>query len=247
LAHFTRAAEEPATVPQEVALALAVGRQAAYQQVELAGALATRLPCTLEAMRLRMLRSWVGRGVIPAWLARQIAYGDNATVRRVITDPETGQIVSVGRNAYRPPAGLARLIRVRDRKCRLPGCYRPAQVCDIDHSEQWYADDGETADHNLVALCRARHGLKDRLGWGFSLDKKTGRLTVITPTGGHHTSDPPPLHEPRAPEPDEAESTEEESIMDLLAERKAMPYNHDTGDRTPPPCRRSDLEEPPPF
>jgi Domain of unknown function (DUF222) len=105
-----------------------------------------------------------GQGVIPAWLARQIAYGDNATVRRVITDPETGQIVSVGRNAYRPSAGLARLIRVRDRKCRLPGCYRPAQVCDIDHSEQWYADDGETADHNLVALCRAHHGLKDRLG-----------------------------------------------------------------------------------
>src|SRR5690242_11996442 len=51
LARFTRTAEEPATVPQELALALAIGKQAARNQVELATALTTRLPRTLEAMR----------------------------------------------------------------------------------------------------------------------------------------------------------------------------------------------------
>jgi hypothetical protein len=291
LARFTRAAEEPATVPQELALALAIGKQAAETQVDLAAALTTRLPRTLEAMRrgeidgfkaskiheptllltdeqarevdevmsarldgkdpggvrrsvnLAVARidpeghaqrcsarraqrkveliplddgmvklcgdlpaeigaaayaridrearrrrrrdrtktldqhradvyaellltdhhgvrvspraevfvymdveTWLGlndqlaemsgHGVIPAWLARRIAYGDNSTVRRLITDPETGQLVSVGRNAYRPPTDLARLIHVRDRECRMYGCYRPAQVSDIDHGEE---------------------------------------------------------------------------------------------------------------
>ncbi|MFD2416777.1 HNH endonuclease signature motif containing protein [Amycolatopsis pigmentata] len=410
LAHFTRTAEEPATVPHEVALALAIGKQAAHQQVELAQALTTRLPHTLEAMqrgeidgykaakilepttiltddearqvdavmstrlagkdpgglrrstnravaridpegyagrcRARRVRrkveliplddgmvqlsgdlpveigvaayqridrearrrrardktrtleqhradvyaelllteqrggvttpraevfvymdvlTWLGlnedvaelggQGVIPAWLARQIAYSDNATVRRVITDPDTGQIVSVGRNAYRPPAGLARLIRVRDRECRLPGCYRPSQASDIDHSEQWYAHDGETADQNLVALCRTHHGLKHRLGWGFHIDKKTGRLTVITPTGDHHTSDPPPLHEPRTPDTDESAidksiadtSTVDDTATETLAGRQTV-----TGDRyTESTPRQSeahpDPSEPPPF
>jgi hypothetical protein len=33
-----------------------------------------------------------GHGVIPAWLARRITYDDNSTVRRLITDPETGEL-----------------------------------------------------------------------------------------------------------------------------------------------------------
>src|SRR3954449_10539355 len=51
LARFARAAEEPATVPQELALALTIGKSAAESQVGLAIALTTRLPRTLEAMR----------------------------------------------------------------------------------------------------------------------------------------------------------------------------------------------------
>lgn len=138
-----------------------------------------------------------GQGTIPAWLARQIASSENTTIRRIITDTETGQIVSVGRKAYRPPADLARLIKVRDRECRMPGCHRPAQACETDHSEQWYADNGETADNNLIALCARHHHLKDSPGWSYHLDKKTGRFTVTTPTGHQYSTDPRPLHEPR--------------------------------------------------
>lgn len=61
-----------------------------------------------------------GHGVIPAWLARKIAQGDNTTIRRVLTDPDTGQNLSVGRHAHRPPTDLARLIHIRDRECRVP-------------------------------------------------------------------------------------------------------------------------------
>lgn len=137
-----------------------------------------------------------GHGVIPAWLARQIANGENTTLRRILTDAETGQIMSVGRKAYRPPADLARLIRARDRECRMPGCHRPAQVCDIDHGEQWYADHGETEKENLASLCRRHHRLKDCPEWTYRLDKNSGRLTITTPTGHRYSSDPEPLHEP---------------------------------------------------
>jgi hypothetical protein len=175
-----------------------------------------------------------GHGAIPAWLARRIAYGDNSTVRRVLTDPDTGQVVSVGRNAYRPPKDLARLIHVRDRECRMPGCHRPAQACDIDHGEQWYADNGETADENLIALCRRHHRLKDTPGWTFHLDKTTGRLTVTTPTGDRHTSYPEPLHPPRGLDPGHEASTVDEDTVDestpsKTAENPSAPDHRDTG------------------
>ncbi|MFD2419878.1 HNH endonuclease signature motif containing protein [Amycolatopsis pigmentata] len=181
-----------------------------------------------------------GHGVIPAWLARRIAYGDNSTIRRVIIDPDTGQVVSVGRNAYRPPRDLARLIQVRDRECRFPHCHRPAQASDIDHGEQWLADLGETADENLIALCRRHHRLKDRPGWRFHLDKTTGRLTVTTPTGDRHTTDVPPLHdprppeEPRPPEPGNHRSTVDGPTTADASESNGAPDNRDSGAEPPP-------------
>jgi hypothetical protein len=184
-----------------------------------------------------------GQGTIPAWLARQIANGENTTIRRIITDPATGQIVSVGRKAYRPPTPLARLIHTRDRECRMPGCHRPAQACDIDHSDQWYVDNGETADHNLASLCRTHHRLKDRPGWTCTLDKQTGRFTVATPTGHRYTTDPEPLHEPRTQRP-EAEN-------EPGTTRNITSHNQPTDADTLPASRASDPEtvadSPPPH
>ncbi|MFD2419544.1 HNH endonuclease signature motif containing protein [Amycolatopsis pigmentata] len=138
-----------------------------------------------------------GMGVIPAWLARHIANGPNTTLRRIITDPATGQIVSVGRKAYRPPVDLARLIHARDRECRVPTCHRPAQHCETDHVDDWYALSGETADDNLSSLCAREHHTKDLPGWSYQLDKDTGTFTITTPTNDRYTSDPEPLHPPR--------------------------------------------------
>lgn len=138
-----------------------------------------------------------GRGIIPAWLAHEIANGDNTTLRRLITDPDTGQIMSVGRTSYRPPADLARLIYTRNRECRTPTCHRPAQECELDHAQDWHAEQGETAEHNLIAYCSYDHHLKDLTGWDYHLDPDTGCLTITTPTGDHYTSEPEPLHSPR--------------------------------------------------
>ncbi|MFI7119393.1 DUF222 domain-containing protein [Amycolatopsis sp. NPDC049868] len=136
-----------------------------------------------------------GHGTIPAALARHIAGGGNTVLRRIITDPLSGQVLDLGRDRYRPTAGLAEFVRVRDRECRRPGCHRPAQACDIDHSPPWQHG-GHTADTELIDLCRRDHRLKDEPGWTYHL-APDGTLTITTPTGQRYDSTPPPLHEPR--------------------------------------------------
>ncbi|MEU8416412.1 DUF222 domain-containing protein [Amycolatopsis japonica] len=140
-----------------------------------------------------------GHGHIPASLARQIASGPNTVLRRIITDPLSGQVLDLGRDRYRPTAGLDEFVRVRDRECRRPGCHRVAQACDLDHSLPWQHG-GHTADTELIDLCRRDHRLKDEPGWNYRL-ASDGTLTITTPTGQSYDSSPPPLHEPRAEEP----------------------------------------------
>ncbi|MEU9687088.1 HNH endonuclease signature motif containing protein [Amycolatopsis japonica] len=136
-----------------------------------------------------------GHGHIPASLAREIAGGSNTVLRRIVTDPLSGQVLDLGRNRYRPTAGLGEFVRVRDRECRRPGCHRVAQACDLDHSLPWQHG-GHTVDTELIDLCRRDHRLKDEPGWIYRLGSD-GTLTITTPTGRSYDSSPPPLHEPR--------------------------------------------------
>nr|WP_233629779.1 HNH endonuclease signature motif containing protein [Amycolatopsis sp. WAC 04197] len=136
-----------------------------------------------------------GHGHIPASLAREIASGSNTVLRRIITDPLSGQVLDLGRDRYRPTAGLGEFVRVRDRECRRPGCHRVAQACDLDHSLPWQHG-GHTSDTELIDLCRRDHRLKDEPGWDYRLGSD-GTLTITTPTGQRYESTPPPLHEPR--------------------------------------------------
>ncbi|RSM53229.1 HNH endonuclease [Amycolatopsis sp. WAC 01376] len=136
-----------------------------------------------------------GHGCIPASLAREIAGGPDTVLRRIITDPLSGQVLDLGRDRYRPTAGVGEFVRVRDRECRRPGCHRPAQACDLDHVVPWQFG-GHTNADELIDLCRRDHRLKDEPGWVYSL-APDGTLTVTTPTGQSYDSSPPPLHEPR--------------------------------------------------
>nr|WP_192742387.1 HNH endonuclease signature motif containing protein [Amycolatopsis roodepoortensis] len=140
-----------------------------------------------------------GHGHIPAALARHIASGADTVLRRIITDPLSGQVLDLGRDRYRPTAGLGEFVRVRDRECRRPGCHRVAQACDLDYAVPWQHG-GHTAHTDLIDLCRRDHRLKDEPGWTYRLDAD-GTLTITTPTGQTYDSTPPPLHEPRAEEP----------------------------------------------
>ncbi|WP_246127855.1 HNH endonuclease signature motif containing protein [Amycolatopsis rhizosphaerae] len=130
-----------------------------------------------------------GHGPIPAQLAREIAA--NATIRRVITDPMTGTPIEVGRHRYRPPTATKELVQVRDRECRVPGCHRPVQACDLDHVEPW-AQGGGTHSTNLCGLCCRDHRLKDEPGWQHRMTG-TGVLEITTPAGRTYRSQPEPL------------------------------------------------------
>ncbi|ANN16951.1 hypothetical protein SD37_15730 [Amycolatopsis orientalis] len=140
-----------------------------------------------------------GHGHIPASLAQHIATGPNTVLRRIITDPLSGQVLDLGRDRYRPTAGLGEFVRIRDRECRRPGCHRPAQTCDLDHAVPWQFG-GTTDAADLISFCRRDHRLKDEPGWNYRL-AADGTLTITTPTGQRYDSTPPPLHEPREEPP----------------------------------------------
>ena len=130
-----------------------------------------------------------GHGPVPAAIARAIAHDSGTTWRRIITDPIDGQIIDVGRTRYRPPAALDELVRIRDRTCRHPGCYRPSFHGDLDHHTEWSSQNGRTSAANLVGFCRNHHRLKDEPGWAHHLDGD-GTLTITTPTQRSYTNSP---------------------------------------------------------
>jgi len=143
-----------------------------------------------------------GHGPISAALARELLAGPDTVLRRIITDPLTGQVHDLGRTRYRPTAAMAEFVRVRDRECRRPGCSRPAQACEIDHVTDW-RHGGPTRTASLAVFCSRDHHLKDERGWSYDL-AENGTLTITTPAGLIHRSDPPPLHAPREPAPSAA-------------------------------------------
>jgi len=142
----------------------------------------------------------IGGGVIPApLLAAKIAAG--ATIRFII---HPGDAPPEPR--YRASTALARFVRCRDMTCRFPGCSKPADICDLDHTIAYPV--GPTCASNLKCLCREHHLLKTfwagRHGWQ---DRQLPDGTVIwtDPHGQIHTTRPgsyslfPKLCEPTAP------------------------------------------------
>lgn len=104
-----------------------------------------------------------GIGVIPVPLVLSMAADLGVSITRMLIDPQTGTTVETKATGYRPPAGIARFVRLRDGACRFPNCSRRAERCDIDHVVPWPA--GPTAASNLICLCRHHHRLKHATAW----------------------------------------------------------------------------------
>ena len=115
---------------------------------------------------------------VPAITAWALATG--GTWRRLVTDPASGVVLDIGRTRYRPPAGLADLVRARDKTCVVPTCQTPAPRCDIDHLTPW-SEGGTTSLDNLAVLCQAHHRLKHTPGWALTRNRATGALFWHTP------------------------------------------------------------------
>ena len=93
-----------------------------------------------------------GYGTVPPAMVRKLA--ETAKLR-----PLDLAALSCPEGRYRPSAALAEYIRCRDLHCRFPGCDRPAEYCDIDHTVPWQLG-GPTHPSNLNLRWRSHHLLK---------------------------------------------------------------------------------------
>lgn len=130
-----------------------------------------------------------GVGPIPHARARELC-GRSEGWMRVLTHPETGVVLSVGRDRYRPPPELRKLVRWRADRCMAPGCGVPASRCEIDHSVAW-EHGGATSLWNLCPLCKGHHRVKHHGRWSVrQLDGSGGSLEWISPTGRRYVVEP---------------------------------------------------------
>ncbi len=143
-----------------------------------------------------------GYGPIPAGTARGLIRGlDDSTrawLRRLLTDPHTGQLTALDTTRRLFTGLLRRAVVIRDEYCRTPWCGAP--IRHLDHPLPVEAG-GSTSATNGQGLCEACNYTKQAPGWtsrpgpggaGDSID-------ITTPTGHRYTSRPPPL--PGAPPP----------------------------------------------
>ena len=176
-----RSLPEPA--PGAPASQPATSRSAAHDSspaASLSTALIAQPAASLPAAATGVAEVRIGArsAAVPALTAWALAAG--GTWRRLITDPASGVVIDVGRTRYRPPAGLADLVRARDRACVFPTCQTPAERCDIDHLTAW-SQGGTTSLDNLATLCEAHHRLKHTPGWALTRDQAGGILSWHTP------------------------------------------------------------------
>lgn len=146
----------------------------------------------------------VGYGPIPAALGRALiragSAGEQARVwvRRLFTNPVTGDLIAMDSRRREFPVGLRRFLVIRDEVCRTPWCDAP--IRHADHVRR-AADGGETSADNGQGLCEACNLAKEAPGWetsatGASLGHP---VTTRTPTGHSYTSTPPDLPGGRPP------------------------------------------------
>ncbi|MGO1543538.1 MAG: HNH endonuclease signature motif containing protein [Gulosibacter sp.] len=165
-------------------------------------------PVTVDAHTTGVPEAALVNGLHPMSTAqaRQLA-AEAPTLRRVLTHPITGHVISV--DTYEPPASLRTFLRIRDRTCRFAGCTKAASASDLDHTIT-HQDGGPTSQQNLAHLCRVHHIQKHHRGW--SVQQHPGGVLVWTSPSGQLVSvqpEPPgpifrPVPEPpKSPDPPE--------------------------------------------
>ena len=159
-----------------------------------------------------------GAGIMPTALLGGIL--ERARIREVRHPGEN----SAPEPRYTPSTALCEFVRCRDLTCRFPGCDKPAQVCDLDHTVAYPV--GPTHPSNLKCLCRFHHLLKTFWnGLGGWLDRQLPDGTIIwtSPTGHTYTTYPGSLHLfPSLCKPTATLWTGEPPVAEPTGERGAM-------------------------
>jgi hypothetical protein len=131
---------------------------------------------TLEGHRTTPASEVGADQLIPAELLAELAHSAKALplIHPADAAPEPG---------YVPSKALTDFVRCRDLTCRWPGCDKPANDCDLDHTIP-YVDGGPTHASNLKCYCRTHHLVKTFWGWR---DQQLPDGTVILTSPAGHT------------------------------------------------------------
>lgn len=141
-----------------------------------------------------------GYGPVPAGWARDLVrtaldqLGPKAAgwLRRVFSDPTTGDLLAMDSRSRSFPEGLDRFIAVRDAGvCRTSWCDAP--IRHVDHVVA-VEDGGKTTGPNGQGLCEQCNHAKQAPGW--QATTRAGPRHAVhttTPTGHTHRSTAPPL------------------------------------------------------
>ena len=145
----------------------------------------------------------VGYGPITAETARRLAADESGTWRRLLTDPDTGQLLDISADRYRPSQRLRDFVSARDGVCAFPTCNQPGYRCEYEHIEP-YEQGGRTCRCNAALACRRHNLCKAATGWRYRRNGD-GSLTWTADTGHQHTGRPPqrwrPPRDPSPPRP----------------------------------------------
>jgi hypothetical protein len=110
-------------------------------------------------------------------LARRLCC--DACMETLIAD-SAGNPLHLGRRSRIVPDRLRRAARLRDGRCRFPGCTRKGWV-DIHHIVHW-ADGGHTDIDNVMCLCRTHHRAVHEGGWTIT-GTPQGVVQFVAPSG----------------------------------------------------------------
>jgi hypothetical protein len=114
-----------------------------------------------------------GFGILPAESVRAVA--QTATLKP-LTVP-SGVRADPG---YRPSVKTKEFLAWRDLTCRWPGCDKPVENCDVDHTVAYPV--GPTHPSNTKHYCRIHHLIKTFCGWN-DQQLPDGTIVLTSPTG----------------------------------------------------------------
>ncbi len=130
-----------------------------------------------------------GYGPITAEAARRYAADESGTWRRLLTDPDTGALLDIGKNSYRPAQRLRDFVLARDSVCCFPTCSQPGYRCEFEHIVA-FSQGGQTCRCGGALACRRHNLCKAGTGWSYRREAD-GSYLWTDDTGHDYRTRPP--------------------------------------------------------
>jgi len=136
-----------------------------------------------------------GYGPITAETARRYAADESGTWRRLLTDPDTGALLDIGKDSYRPVQRLRDFVLARDGVCCFPTCNQPGYRCEFEHIVA-FSQGGQTCRCGGALACKRHNLCKIATGWQYRR-LPDGSYRWTDDTGHEYTGHPPQRWTPR--------------------------------------------------